>query len=223
MKTRLFIYRPIVAFFGSFATASLFLFLKAPNLQWSLTYAIWLLPAVAGAIYLLYRGESKVFWISIVALVSLTTSLVLRLQDWTRNCTDCSPIGAGSFLSWDLVTQVRALIEIAAFVCYLIALVWLFENLMRNSSKKSTVLIIGNLILLLEAFFLFSDLIASSYWQTSEVFSGITKAYFLADFKIIYALIHGVAFLIVFALICWPKHWETKLVRSPNSNTLRMD
>jgi hypothetical protein len=204
------IYRAIAAFVGSFAMASLFFPLKAPNLEWSLTYALWILPAVAVAIYFLFRGESKGFWVSIVALAALATSLVLRLQDWTRNCTECAPIGAGSFLSWDLGTQVRALIEISAFVCYLIALVWLLGKLTRNSSNNWTLLIVGNVILLLEAFFLFSDLIASSYWQTSEVFSGITKAYFLANFKIIFALFHGVAFLVVFAFICWPKHWETK-------------
>ena len=203
-------YRALVTFVGSFGIASLFFLLQAPNLEWSLTYVLWILPAVAFAIYCLFRGESRVFWVAMVALAALATSLVLRLQDWAHNCTNCSPTGAGSFLSWGLGTQVRALSEIAAFVCYLIALAWLVGNLSRFSSHISKMLIIGNLILLLEALFLLSDLFASNYWQTPEVFSGITKAYFLIDFKFIYSTIHVVEFLTIFAFICWPKNLETK-------------
>jgi len=205
-----FIYRPIFSFFGSFALASLFFLLRAPNLEWSFTYALWILPAAAFAIYFLFWGESKAVWVSTISLAALATSLVLRLQDWNRNCTDCSPIGVGSVFTWDLSTQVRALIEFAAFVCYLSALAWLLGNLIGNLFHKSTLLIVGGLILLFEAFFLFSELIASNYWQTAEVFSSITKAYFLANLKIVSALIHGVEFLTIFAFICWPKHWETK-------------
>lgn len=203
-------YRALVTFVGSFGIASLFFLLQAPNLEWSLTYVLWILPAAAFAIYCLFRGESRVFRIAIVALAALATSLVLRLQDWAHNCSNCSPIGAGSFLSWGPGNQVRALIEIAAFVCYLIALAWLVGNLIRFSSHISKLLIIGNLILLLEALFLLSDLIASNYWQAPEVFSGITKAYFLIDFKFIYSTIHVVEFLTIFAFICWPKNLETK-------------
>lgn len=208
-------YRAFITFVGSFGIASLFFLLQAPNLEWSFTYVLWILPAVAFAIYCLLRGESRVFWVAMVALAALTASLVLRLQDWAHNCTNCSPIGAGSFLSWGLGTQVRALSEIAAFVCYLIALAWLVGNLSRFSSHISKLLIIGNLILLLEALFLLSDLIASNYWQTPEVFSGITKAYFLVNFRIIYSLIHVVEFLTVLAFICWPKHWETQSKQVP--------
>ena len=202
--------RALVTIFGSFGIASLLFLIPAPNFEWSITYMLWILPAVAFAIYCLFRRESRVFWVAMVALAALATSLVLRLQDWAFNCTNCSPIGAGSFNSWALGTQVRALIEIAAFVCYLIALAWLVGNPIRYPSHKSKLLIIGNLVLLIEAFFLFSDLIASNYWQTPEVFSGITKAYFLIDFKFIYSTIHVVEFLTIFAFICLPKNLETK-------------
>ena len=202
--------RAMITIVCSFGIASLFLLIPAPNFEWSLTYMLWILPAVAFAIYSLFRRESRVFWVAMVALAALATSLVLRLQDWAFNCTNCSPKGAVSFLSWGLGTQVRALSEIAAFVCYLIALAWLVGNLIRYSSHKLKLLIIGNLVLLVEAFFLLSDLIASNYWQTPEVFSGITKAYFLFDFKIIYSTIHAVEFLTILAFICWPKNVETK-------------
>jgi hypothetical protein len=187
----------VLCFLALLVSASPVLLIQSPTWEWTLTFYTWVLPTMGMSLYLLALGERLGLVMSAVTLFSIFILVFIKSADWTETCKLCPIDGYVNFFEWDQRLQLRVILEIIPFSFYLIGISCVFSILKRRAKGDQKITIAGFFIILTESFFLFSDLIASSYWNSPAFLNFVTVIYFSANFKLIITTIHILEFLVI--------------------------